>query len=250
MAAKSIWGTSVKDSLAYLRAILALYKVGTVIDDRHFKEDLLEVFKNHPYKTALPPCEVVVTHNQQYGKQSKCFGIIDSTQELILFSIQNVAVKPFNLSAEIAKIFRFYVSNDLKQKKESLIKQYGLLCMKDKAPCDRSNLTLNHDHPYEFNKIVETFLRSNSIVLNENLLELSSNQQLVFKDTSLLEKFRVYHKTFLDDGYVSLLSKSNNSKLGTSHRFKPMLIEKPNFNSAHTWQKSQLSLFDGVADGV
>ena len=250
MAAKSIWGTSVKDSLAYLRAILALYKVGTVIDDRHFKEDLLEVFKNHPYKTALPPCEVVVTHNQQYGKQSKCFGIIDSTQELILFSIQNVAVKPFNLSAEIAKIFRFYVSNDLQQKKERLIEQYGLICMKDKVSCDRSSLTLNHDHPYEFNKIVETFLRSNSIVLNENLLELSSNQQLVFKDTSLLEKFRVYHKTFLNDGYVSLLSKSNNSKLGTSHRFKPMLIEKPNFNSAHTWQKSQLSLFDGVADGV
>ena len=84
----------------------------------------------------------------------------------------------------------------------------------------------------------------------ENLLEISANQQLVFKDTSLLEKFRVYHKTFLDDGYVSLLSKSNNSKLGTSHRFKPMLIEKPKFNSAHTWQKSQLSLFDGVADGV
>ena len=65
-----------------------------------------------------------------------------------------------------------------------------------------------------------------------------------------LNLFRNNHKTFLDDGYVSLLSKSNNSKLGTSHRFKPMLIEKPNFNSAHTWQKSQLSLFDGVADGV
>lgn len=250
MATKSIWGTKVKDSSAYLRAILALYTTGTIIDDNHFKEDLLEVFQNHPYKTALPPCEVVVTHNPQYGKQSKCFGIIDSTQEIILFSIQNVAVKPFNLSAEIDKILRLYVSNDLKQKKENLIKQYGLVCMMDKAPCDRSNLTLNHDHPYEFNKIYETFFRLNEIKIDENLLELSSNQQLVFKDTSLLEKFRVYHKTFLDDGYVSLLSKSNNSKLGTSHRFKPMLIEKPKFNSAHTWQKSQLSLFDGVADGV
>ena len=71
MATKSIWGTKVKDSLAYLRGILALYKAGTIIDDKHFKGDVLEVFQNHPYKTALPPCEVVVTHNPQYGKQSK-----------------------------------------------------------------------------------------------------------------------------------------------------------------------------------
>ena len=250
MATKSIWGTPVKDSSAYLRHILALHNVGTVIEDDHFNKDILEVFQNHPYKTAIPPCKVIVTNNPQYGKQSKCFGIIDSTQELILFSIKNVAVKSFNLSAEINKILRDFVSHDVSQKKESLIKQYGLVCMKGKAPCDRSNLTLNHDHPYEFNKIVETFLRSNSIEVDENLLEISVNQQLVFKDLNILDKFRAYHKTFLDDGYASLMSKSNNNKLGTSYRFKSKLIEKPNFNSAHAWQKSQLSLFDGVADGI
>jgi len=248
MVTKSIWNTSLKDSLAYLRAILSLYKVGDIIEDIHFKEDLLQVFHNHPYKVAEEPVKIIVTEDQRF--KSKCFGILDKDNKIIRFSIENVARKPFNLTTALSEIFREAVWRDVQDKKASLIEQHGLRCMKSGSSCSRSDLTLNHDHPFEFNKIVETFLRSQNIKVDKKLFEISDHQKLVLKDAKLEENFRKYHKTFLDDGYVSLMSRKHNVSLGTSYKFKSKLEEEVDFKSAHQWQKTQPSLFDGAADGV
>ena len=157
MATKSIWDTSIKNSKGYLSAILSLYKVGDIIEDIHFKEDLLQVFHNHPYKVAEEPVKIIVTEDQRF--KSKCFGILDKDNKIIRFSIENVAKKPFNLTTTLSEIFREAVWRDVQDKKASLIEQHGLRCMKSGSSCSRSDLTLNHDHPFEFNKIVETFLR-------------------------------------------------------------------------------------------
>ena len=248
MVTKSIWNTSLKDSLAYLRAILSLYKVGDIIEDIHFKEDLLQVFHNHPYKVAEEPVKIIVTEDQRF--KSKCFGILDKDNKIIRFSIENVAKKPFNLTTALSEIFREAVWRDVQDKKASLIEQHGLRCMKSGSSCIRSDLTLNHDHPFEFNKIVETFLRSQSIKVDKKLFEISDYQKLVLRDRKLEVDFRKYHKTFLDDGYVSLMSRKLNVSLGTSYKFKSKLEKEVDFKSAHEWQKTQPSLFDGVADGV
>ena len=150
----------------------------------------------------------------------------------------------------MSEIFREAVWRDVQDKKASLIEQHGLRCMKSGSSCSRSDLTLNHDHPFEFNKIVETFLRSQSIKVDKKLFEISDYQKLVLRDTKIEDNFRKYHKTFLDDGYVSLMSRKHNVSLGTSYKFKSKLEEGVDFKSAHKWQKTQSSLFDGAADGV
>ena len=248
MVTKSIWNTSLKDSLAYLRAILSLYKVGDIIEDIHFKEDLLQVFHNHPYKVAEEPVKIIVTEDQRF--KSKCFGILDRDNQIIRFSVNNVAKRPFNLTTALSEIFREVVWRDVQDKKASLIEQHGLRCMKSGSNCSRSDLTLNHDHPFEFNKIVETFLRSQNIKVDKKLFEISDHQKLLLRDRKLEVDFRKYHKTFLDDGYVSLMSRKLNVSLGTSYKFKSKHEKEVDFKSAHEWQKTQPSLFDGVADGV
>ena len=248
MATKSIWNTPIKDSKGYLKAILSIHKVGDIIADAHFRKDVKEVFQNHPYKIAEEPFKVIVTEDQRF--KSKCFGILNSDNEIIRFSVGNVAKGAFNLTTALSEIFREAVWRDVQDKKASLIEQHGLRCMKSGSSCSRSDLTLNHDHPFEFNKIVETFLRSQNIKVDKKLFEISDHQKLVLRDRKLEVDFRKYHKTFLDDGYVSLMSRKHNVSLGTSYKFKSKLEEEVDFKSAHQWQKTQPSLFDGAADGV
>ena len=46
------------------------------------------------------------------------------------------------------------------------------------------------------------------------------------------------------------MSRKLNVSLGTSYKFKSKLEKEVDFESAHEWQKTQPSLFDGASDGV
>ena len=243
MTQKTIFETPFNKVNEFARFVLDNTDVGTKIKFDFTKNILKQIYDNHPLKPSISePFEIMVVLKKPY--KNKCFAIVSPNGFVYTFSIKNaLKSKPINIRHIVNSLFRKAISKDVLKRKNNLINLHGLTCQKSGIVFKKSDLTLHHESPYEFNIISDLFLIEHNLTLNSDLLIINANGEFCFKNNKLCSLFRDFHKKFLFS-HTSLVSKKYNEVLGSRFKFKNENFHiTKSFIQTHITPTSQLNLF-------
>ena len=230
---KTIWGTSFHDCKKYLDHIKNIHQVGERIKDSFVEKDLIKVFANHPFKKLYGKEQKVFVAKHPFYK-TKCFLIKDENHKYFYFSSSNLKQEnKINFLEELNKILRRIVSSDIVAAKSFLLKNNGPYCAIQNCKLDSSSLVVDHKPPYNFNLIVNAWIRDREIFLNKDFFDLNVLGELDIKDNNLKIDFKSFHKK-MSSGYLRLVEKKLNNSNGA--KFKLQLPK-------HEMQQKQIQLF-------
>ena len=222
MKQETIFGYPLEQLNKEAAAIFATHSIGERIKDLAIKEKFKLVYDRHPYKEKVEgDYELIVVKKRKFNR--KCFAIKTSCEKILTFSLRHALKKKQNETTwkHYQELCRDIVRLDIINKKKELIKLNGNLCEETGKFFQQSQLDLHHKIPFE--KICIKFLIENSLDLNNSIFQKDNQDEITFKDKSLISKFRNFHAKYLKNNSGLLHSKINRGKKSKSKYIK---IEK------------------------
>ncbi len=228
---------SKKEAIAFYREMLNSYNSNESLNDSDFDAiiDLLKYdLSFHEHKDAgekdkesIPDSkegEITITDIKITEVQFKtnCFEVVYSDLDSQYIShrliIERPKLNPFRL---FSRACRTAVQKDIRSVKQAYFDKHSV---KGVVPCQETGvksswkeLAVDHRQPNTFSVIVDRFIEINQ--LNIESIEYSSNEnnEMIFKDYQLSERFRLYHK---EKSTLRIIRKEANSKRATMAKLK------------------------------
>ncbi|MBL4904416.1 MAG: DCL family protein [Desulfocapsa sp.] len=204
-----------KDVIAHFKNILNSYKFKETLNTEDFV-DVLNLLKIHPNAKEKigAGIEKVIVKETRY--KTKCFSVIRVDSSCEIFSYMKCINGSLSPLTKFSKTCRDVIADDLRLVKLSFFKGNS---KKGKVKCQETGelslwveLNVDHRQPNTFSVIVDRFIELHKIdLLSIEYIETMDNVYS-FKNDSLSEKFRKYHK---EKANLRIVRKDKN--LGRSH---------------------------------
>lgn len=218
MKQETIFGYPLKQLQQEAGEIFSTHAVGEKVRDKAIKSKFKMIYDRHPLKRKVRGNFDLIVVKDKLNIR-KCFAIATPDGLIVRFSLEHALKKQNkNLRKYFLEVCRDIVHKDVLFKKKELIRVKGCKCEESGEFFPENQLHLHHKSPFEFNVICEGFLTQNGIKLESSLFDLNDRGDITFKDKSLLNDFKIYHKKYLDKYSCLLFGKLNKSK-GTRYRF-------------------------------
>ena len=117
------------------------------------------------------------------------------------------------------KILRSCIKSDMKSTKRFLLKSKGPYCSLKKCKLEPSNLVVDHEPPYNFNLIVNSWIRDREINLKNNFFVVNKWGEIDFSNQNLKKDFKRYHRK-LSEGYLRLVEKKLNNTMNSQYKMR------------------------------
>lgn len=216
-----------KDAIAHFRKILHSYESGEILNEHDFK-DVLNLLKEHPDSEEKIGIGIKEIRVDKIRYQTKCFTVIrvDSSSEVFSYiKCINGSLTPLT---KFSKTCRDLISEDLRSVKLSFFKENS---KKGQVKCQETGvlsfweeLNIDHRQPNTFSVIVDRFIEIHNIdIFTIEYIE-STDNIFSFKDESLSEEFRKYHKGKANLRLVRKDINSGRSYLAKNQRQKKDLV--------------------------
>lgn len=234
-----------KSALEHYSKILNSYDFGDSLNDQHY-DDLIDLINHYvdyiinkePTQNSDQASEVETTQAEsdkseiyvadiriaKFQFNTKCFEVVYSNDDTWIISyrvfINKTKTSPRSL---FIKVCRNTIQSDLIKIKQDYFSKYS---NKSKAPCQESkeffryeDLVVDHRQPNTLSVIIDRFIEVFEIDVDIIDYKASPDQLTLFKDESLSNKFREYHK---DKALLRIVEKSLNLSRTGMARLKEM----------------------------
>jgi hypothetical protein len=212
-----------KEALSYYKVILNSYHFGESLSDEHYYDvfDLIQYAESFEeecsdFESNLEgddmgtqneeECEVeeedIFIEDIKVSKvqfNTKCFEIFLSNASSYYISYIMIIGRPiFNFDRIFNKACRSAVQNDIRDVKQEYFNKYSVKghvkCQETEKLSKWEDLAIDHRQPNTFSVIVERFKEVNRIDASAVEYATDERNNIVFKDVSLTENFRAYHR--------------------------------------------------------
>lgn len=186
-----------KDTISYFKKILNSYNFGEQLNPNDFNE-VFELLKKHHKSQEKIGKGIKEIRVEELRYKTKGFLIVrtDSTTEY--FSYLKCINGRSNPLQKFSKTCREIVKDDINNVKLSYFKnnsKKGMVkCQETGELCKWTDLVVDHRQPNTFSVIVDRFIEVNNIKIETMEYIDTEIYGSKFKDVSLSEKFREYHK--------------------------------------------------------
>jgi len=186
-----------KDALNYYKGILNSYDFGEALNESDFKEikDLIRVHPDFENKFNFEIIEIIV---DKVKFNTKSFQVIKTDSDKVIFSYLKCINGQHNPRTKFNKACRDTVQNDLRDVKHNYFKKYSkngkVKCQETGKLSKWDELVIDHRQPNTFSVIVDRFREINNINLKSIEYDEKIDGIYYFKDKSISEKFKHYHK--------------------------------------------------------
>lgn len=207
---------SKKDALLYFKIILNSYVFKQKLNQKDFVDvcQLIGIHENATDKKSIGIKEIVI---EEVRYKTKCFKIVrtDSTTEI--FSYTKCINGSFSQMTKFSRTCRDIVCEDLRLVKLQYFKDNSVngkvKCQETGELCTWEELNVDHRQPNTFSVIIDRFVEVNHLSIDKIEYDEIMDSVYTFKDGTLSEKFKKYHK---EKANLRLVKKDKN--LRRSHQ--------------------------------
>lgn len=186
-----------KDALSHFRKILNSYENGQALNQEDF-EQVFSLLKLHRNATEKIGCGVKSLKVDSVRHNTKCFKIfrVDSTSDIFSYTkCVNGGSTPI---AKFNKVCRETINDDLREVKLAYFKKYSskgrVKCQETGDLCSWEELSVDHRQPNTLSIIIDRFIELIGVDVSLVDYKKTPDHVYIFKDDSLTERFRHYHK--------------------------------------------------------
>ncbi|MDA3915671.1 MAG: DCL family protein [Deltaproteobacteria bacterium] len=205
-----------KDVIAHFKKILNSYGFRESLSAEDFS-DVLNLLKIHPNAKEKIGAGIKKIKVDETRYKTKCFNVIRVDSSCEIFSYIKCINGRLSPLTKFSKTCRDVISDDLRSVKLSFFKGNS---KKGRVKCQETGelslwveLNIDHRQPNTFSVIVDRFIELYRIDLSSVEYIETIDNVYAFKDHTLSEKFRKYHK---EKSNLRLVRKEKN--LGRSHQ--------------------------------
>jgi len=233
-----------KAALFHYKTILNSYNFGQSLSENDFNDlvDLLDFesdnFQEEIEKNAIEPDEIEFSNNSndedsfewelidikvsKVQFNTKCFEFFFNNGESDYISYINI-INNSNASADFnfKRSCRNVIQEDIRKVKQVFFDTHSV---KGQVKCQESGqlskweeLAVDHRQPNTLSIIIDRFRELNNINVDDLEFEKSEDNKMVFKDKSLIDSFRAYHK---EKANLRIVRKDLNSSRSSLARVK------------------------------
>ena len=186
-----------KNALNHFKSILNSYDYGQKLTDSDFA-DVSELIKTHREATEKIGVGIKELRVEKITYNTRCFHIIREDSSLEFFSYVkciNGSTPPFT---KFSRVCRDSIKDDIRSVKQQYFDRYSnkgkVKCQETGEFCSWEELVIDHRQPNTFSVIVDRFVEINQIDVDSVKYVENDMYGSRFKDDSLTEKFKNYHK--------------------------------------------------------
>lgn len=205
-----------KDALLYFKKILNSYDFGETLEQNDFY-DVLSLLKLHARANEKIGAGIKEIKVDEIRYKTKCFHLVRVDLSTSIFSYTKCINGSPSPLIKFSKACREIIGNDLREVKLSYFRKSSkkgrVKCQETGELCVWEELNVDHRQPNTFSVIVDRFIEIYQIDLASVEYNETIDNILEFKNSSLSEKFKNYHK---NKANLRLVKKSKN--LGRSHQ--------------------------------